>query len=173
MKTEITPERLLEEFNYCQKLNNARLTILSTHLLAEHFIHKLCSICSIDSGASIDKRIDALVAGDIITEMQGIIVRLIYKIRNKLIHNLDPDVQEINRFINELKVDPQTDSCLINAWNNLTPWSRLNAIAFPTIFKLYLKSLELENKDRNYRMELKINEDSSFGFTVYKRIESK
>ena len=57
MKAKITPERLIGEFNYCQKLNNARVTILFTHLFAEHFIHKLGSICGIDSGPSINEMV--------------------------------------------------------------------------------------------------------------------
>ncbi|MFC1741755.1 hypothetical protein ACFL3V_04440 [Nanoarchaeota archaeon] len=169
---EISPEELMNDLLYAQKLKDGRLFALLIHLHTEYFVNQLCKVKSIKE-PNIPNKARRLHEEKVLGLPYYQAVLLINDIRNKLVHRLRPDLAEIEDMINNERMEMQADDpILLEALNTSTAWAKLNLIAVPLIFALYKKLKELKNEPLEQNMHIELQPSYNWRF-VFKKLDKK
>lgn len=174
MKSEISPQELLEDLQYFESLTpkDGRVLILLLELHLEHFIHKLAKEKQIKKEKFLDK-VDELNEQGIIQSDWCTVIRVVYKIRNRIVHNLRPNVDELEQLINE--IEPTIEDAkpeFKEALSKSTAWSKIQLYTIPVIIHLYKTLMQVQNKEVEYKMILKLTEKNDtfyWGFELLKK----
>ncbi len=174
MPKELTPRELLDDLNYFQSLNkpDGRLLTLFLHLYVEHYIHKI-SIEKRIKEPSVIKKAKKLVEINVINNDIFNSVDLLNDLRNELIHNLRPDINLIERRINDFEVPIESNqkegNDIINEIKKSTPWAKIQLYSIPVIINLYQILMKLRNEEIKYDMRIHLVEKNghvSWGFEL-------
>lgn len=131
-----TITNLIEELEKIQVLEDKRLGVLILYLYAEHYSIKLikkhkvsnsfdfvCS-CGKKTGSrslALEERIDKLIDLHILKSEDALPFKLLNLIRNRLIHDLSPNIQKIEEWIKEYSPATSTEY-LKNLLNKENSW---------------------------------------------------
>jgi len=177
MPEELTPKELVDDLNYIRDIKDGRLWTLFLHLYIEHFINKIAEEKRIKQPSAV-KKAKVLLEQSIINHSCFDSIDLINDIRNKLIHNLRPDVKMLERWIENFKPDiKDADPKLIAAYNDSEPWVKLQIFCVPVIVYLYkiLKAIRKEDVDYDMNIGLQYKEDKNhiWTFSLLKKTPDK
>lgn len=145
--------KLFDELNNLKDNPDKAFPILKSFLYAEHYakilckkngislkqIHK-CSKCFSSQSAgpmSLNKMIQTLVEKSVIEENLIEIFRTLVKLRNSLVHNLEPDNQDIEKLLTSY--DPPTNQEVKNLFVEENLWDRFFICLIASIGNLHTK----------------------------------
>lgn len=177
METEITPEQLLNDMRYAQKLEDSRLIILFLHLHIEYFIRKLCKEKRILGRRPIKEQAKLLTETGVVEKPILGIIELVCDLRNELIHNLLPDLAQIERWIKDfnpadIKFDASpilTEEKIKEIVASTPPLSRLQLYTIPIIVQLYRRLKEVRNEEIDFDIQIYLETIRTFNFNFLKK----
>jgi hypothetical protein len=189
-KNEISPRNLFDVFNKFIQLKDERILILYIDLYIEYFIHKLYDEalrqnriilkrglfskifdCCNKKVGSPRTKIKILVKNKVIDPMFLEIILLIFKLRQELVHNLEPNKKLLEKWINDHKPPvEEIDGLITKFLNKADPWDKIQLFAFPAVFTLYKNLLILKKEKLPQYLEFHINPEATGIMIVLKNI---
>jgi hypothetical protein len=142
--------------------------ILYLDLYVEHFINELAKHNKIKSISIKDKAKD-LIASGVIEKKYADVIVLLCDIRNRMIHDLRPDFPLLEKWIYEFVPAIDMDDAFSKAFAKLTPWSRVQLYAIPTIFYLFKKARQIKKEAVKHDIRIRLVRDS-FVFEFVKKM---
>lgn len=119
MRNHKTIRDLIQELEKIQNLEDKRLAVLMLYLYSEHYCLILleanqlenkfvyscpkCEEVTGERGLSLSEKITKLINAEVVSDELATPFGLLSKIRNRLIHDLSPNNEEINKWIEEYK----------------------------------------------------------------------
>ncbi len=165
MSTKKTIHDLVAELETYQNAEDKILPLLKSFLYSEHYATRLCEENNIETTftfkcndqitgrrpLSLPEKIRKLIDSNITSQDSYEIFKLLNDIRNKLVHVISPDTQEIMRWIGDF--DPPTNQELLKLLNTTNTWLRFYLCLIPAIADLYSKTkgahIKLESIEHN------------------------
>lgn len=163
MFPSVRPLDLSNDLKRINSLEDSRIVILYLNLYIEYFVNAICKVkfkeevikcefCGNYKELKFKEKVSKLTNLGFLNKenKHDEVVYLIYRLRNKLLHNLNPDIEELKSWIQEHEPDLKEKSPLVtNFLNNASPWVKIQLFAFPAIVKLYEKyEIEIGNKPK-------------------------
>lgn len=183
-KEEVILNDLLEDLKYFQgnikTVRQVRLLILSLDLYVEYFINKLYQEKleelknSIDveniKNINIKNKATHLIIWKVVEKIYLDPIMLIYNLRCKLVHNLKPNINDLENKINKIKPAIEGDVGLISKFiKNADPWDKIQIYIYPTIVYLYRRLKEIRGEKVDYTINFYITPDAgNFGARLIK-----
>lgn len=147
-----TITNLIEALEKIQGFEDRRLSVLFLFLYAEHFSIELikkggipnsnfytCESCGNKTGPrplTLDERIEKLIIAKILKSEDAPPFKLLNRVRNRLIHDLSPNNQEIEKWILEYSPAASTKA-LEDLLNNQNPWIKFYVCLVAAIANIY------------------------------------
>jgi len=171
----ITPKELMDDLIKISSINDVRILILYLDLYIEYFINAIykkkakdkiqkCNTCGRYIETKFKDKVDKLTdVGFIKKEHKHYeIIKIIYELRCKLIHDLRPDTELLERKIQEHKPDIQETIPLMNKyWENVNPWIKIQLMAFPSVTRLYQEYEKVCGRHPEYTIRFLINPEAT------------
>jgi hypothetical protein len=151
-----TIQDLAAELSSLQNTEDKVFPLLKSFLYSEHFAAKLCKENNIDTThtfvcnkcgnvtgskqLSLNGMISSLIDKNILDQDSLEIFKLLNEIRNKLIHNISPNTDEIIQWIGTFR--PPANDAIQQIINKANVWLRFYLCLIPAIANLYSKTKE-------------------------------
>ena len=171
----ITPNELLNDLKRISSTNDVRILILYLDLYMEYFVNAIykkkiknetekCNTCSRYIEIKFKDKVDKLSDIGLIKKehKHDEVIKIIYDLRCKLIHNLQPDFRWLKRKVQEHKPDIQERIPLISKyWDKTDPWIKIQLMAFPSVTALYQEHEKVCGRDPKYTIRFLINPEAT------------
>jgi uncharacterized protein YutE (UPF0331/DUF86 family) len=152
MSTNKTIHDLVTELETYQNAKDKILPLLKSFLYSEHYATQLCEENSLETTftytcndqitgkrpLSLPEKISKLIENNVLCQESYEIFKLLNDIRNKLVHVISPDTQEIMNWIGDF--NPPTNKELLKLLNSANTWLRFYLCLIPAIANLYSKT---------------------------------
>lgn len=162
-----TIHELVTELSSLQNIEDKALPLLKSFLYSEHYTLQLCKDNEIDTSftfvcekcgnntgkrsLSLSEMISKLINKNVLGEDSFKIFDLLNKLRNRLIHEISPNTQQVIKWIDEYK--PPTNKALQEHLKQVNSWLRFYLCLIPAIADLYSRingtNVRLESIEHN------------------------
>ncbi len=167
----ITPKELLDDLKRISSINNIRVLILYLDLYIEYFINaiyekkiknkiKKCDTCDRYIETKFKDKVDKLSNIGLIKKehKHDEVIKIIYDLRCKLMHNLKPDIKSLENLIEKHRPDIQEKFPSVSVyWGKTDPWIKAQIMAFPAVTALYQEYENICGRHSDYTIRFLIN----------------
>lgn len=171
----ITPNELLLDLKRISSIGDVRILILYLDLYIEYFVNAIyrikvkdeirkCNTCGKYIETKFKDKINKLSDIGFIKKehKHDEIIKIIYDLRCRLIHNLRPDINLLEREIQKHKPDIQETMPLMSKyWEKVDPWIKIQLMAFPPITALYQEYEKVCERHPEYTIRFLINPEAT------------